>query len=383
MLSVIVTVLMFLIMISLHEFGHFIAGKLLGFTVLEYAIGFGPALFKIRGKNTLYSFRLIPFGGFCQFDGEDEEKTDVPGAFNEQKCWKRFVVLVAGAAFNILLGFIIYVGFALNSGEVYTNKIDILVENTALYECDIQHGDEIIEINGHKINSYRDLQLYKNDITEGEKISLKIKRDGEKFSVETMPSVRHLKYTYTEEGIVCDETIDGVTESAILWYSEKNPYDADKIGMTNESKELLIGFSPMKEELTAFNLIPEAYNMTCFVVKLVYKSLIDLITGAVGIEMVSGPVGVVSEVSTAVEAESGKVLNVLNITALLTINLGVMNLLPLPALDGGRLLFVLIEAIRRKPVSRDKEGIIHGIGFALLFAFMLFILFQDIMKLIR
>lgn len=383
MLSVIVTILMFLIMISLHEFGHFIVGKLLGFNVLEYAIGFGPVLFKKQGKNTLYSFRLIPFGGFCQFDGEDEDKSGVEGAFNEQKCWKRFLVLVAGAAFNVILGLVIYTGLTINEGEIYTNKIDTVIENTSLYECDLQLGDEITEIDGHKIGSYRDIQLYTGDMVEGREIDIVVKRGNEDINVSIAPTPQHIKVTYGEDEIFYEETIGGVTKNLNIEYSDKNPYDAEKVGKTQESSRLLLGFSPMREDVTMFNVLPEAYNMTCFVVKLVYKSLFDLITGSVGIDMVSGPVGVVSEVNTAVESGSGRWLYVLNITALLTINLGVMNLLPLPALDGGRLLFVIIEWIRRKPVPRDKEGLIHAVGFALLFAFMLFILFQDIMKLIK
>ena len=383
LVSVIVTVVMFLIMISLHEFGHFIIGKLLGFNVLEYAIGFGPVLFKKRGKNTLYSFRLIPFGGFCQFDGEDEQKPGVKGAFNEQKCWKRFFVLFAGAAFNVILGFIVYFFLTMHSGEVYTNTINNVIENTALYEAGVQQGDIITEIDGHNVGSYRDIQLYAMDIQENIPVSISVRRGNDKKTFEILPTKQIVKVTYGEDNITYTETIGDVTQTETVEYSDKNPFRKENVGKTQETIRLLMGFSPTVERVSISNVFQETFNMTCFVVKLVYKSLFELVTGGVGIDQVSGPVGVVSEVNTAVRSGSNSWLYVLNIAALLTINLGVMNLLPLPALDGGRILFVIIEWIRRKPVSRDKEGMIHAIGFAILFAFMIFIFFQDIIKLFR
>jgi len=380
LLSAVITIVMFLIMISLHEFGHFITGKLLGFNVIEYAIGFGPAIFKYQGKKTLYSIRIIPFGGFCQFDGEDEE-SDADGAFNSQPPYKRFIVLVAGAAFNILLGFIIYICLTLNTGQVYTNTVDVVIEHTSLYESGVIEGDEIISIDSHNIGSYRDIQLYTMNMQEGEPFEVGIKRDGKKQNVTITPTKQTITATYTENEILYTETIGDSTESINIPYSDKNKFDPEKVGTTQTSERLLIGFSPVIEDVTWKNIIPEAYNQTCFVVKLVYTSLFDLITGDVGMDAVSGPIGVAAEVDTAVKSDRSW-LNVISIVALLTINLGVMNLLPLPALDGGRILFVIIEWIRRKPIPRDKEGIIHGIGFMLLFAFMIFVFFQDILKLL-
>lgn len=382
MISVVVTIVIFLIMISLHEFGHFIFGKLLGFNVLEYAIGFGPAVFKKQGKNTLYSVRIIPFGGYCQFDGENEEKKGVLGAFNEQKCWKRLIVLAAGAVFNLILGFIIYLAVAVSAGNVYTNTVSSVIENTALYETGVQPGDKIVRIDGHRIGSYRDIQLYTMDMKENEAFDIEISRGGERKKFSVVPTSYTQKIEYGKDNITVTETIGGSTKTAVMEYSEKNPFREDMVGKTEEASKLLIGFSPSVEKVSVNNIIPETYNMTCFVVKVVYKSLFKLVTGSVGVDQISGPVGVVGEVSKAVEHGRDSILYVLNITALLTINLGVMNLLPLPALDGGRMLFVIIEWIRRKPIPRDKEGIIHGVGFAILFLFMIFIFFQDIMKLI-
>ncbi len=380
MVSVLITVLMFLVMISLHEFGHFIFGKLLGFRVIEYAIGFGPVIFKKQGKQTLYTVRLIPFGGFCQFDGEDEEGED-EGSFNAKPCYKRLIVLFAGAAFNIILGFLIFFGITLSSDGIYTNTIDTVIEYTALYDSGVEPGDEIIAINGKKVDSYRDIQLYTMDFREGEAFELTFRRNDEKKIVSITPTKKDTTVEYREDGIMITDTIAENTSSVLIDYSEQNPYKAELVGKKQNTSRLLIGFTPVFEKICVTNVIPETYNLTGFVVKLVYKSLYQIITGKVGMDAVSGPVGVVSEVSTAVESGSGSWLYVLNLVALLTINLGVMNLLPLPALDGGRILFVLIEWIRRKPIPRDKEGLIHGIGFALLFALMIFVFFQDIIKL--
>jgi len=383
LVSVIVTVVIFLIMISLHEFGHFIVGKILGFNVLEYAIGFGPVLFKKQGKETLYSFRLIPFGGFCQFDGEDEQKPGVKGAFNEQKCWKRFFVLVAGATFNVILGFVIYLFLTINAGKAYTNTINNVIENTALYNAGAQAGDVITEIDGHSVGSYRDIQLYATDLKENTSIKITVKRDNKHVQYDITPTKQTVNIAYNDKNMIITETIGDITQTQTLEYNDKNPYNEKMTGKNIEETRLLIGFSPVIEDITIKNVFPETFNMTCFIVKLVYKSLFDLVTGNVGIEQVSGPVGVVSEVNNAVQSGSNSWLYVLNIMALLTINLGIMNLLPLPALDGGRILFVIVEWLRRKPVPRDKEGMIHGIAFMILFAFMIFIFFQDIIKLFR
>ena len=165
-------------------------------------------------------------------------------------------------------------------------------------------------------------------------------------------------------------------------YSDSLPKDNSLIGKTETIERLIIGFVPAQENVTVFNIWGEAWNQTRFVVKLVYNSLWQMITGRIGVDQMSGPVGIVKEVNTAVNSGSTSWLYVLNLTALLTINLGVFNLLPVPALDGGRLFFILIELITRKKIPPEKEGMVHGIGFMLLMAFIIFVSFNDIMKLI-
>ncbi|MBP3359210.1 MAG: site-2 protease family protein [Clostridia bacterium] len=382
MTTTIVTILMFLVMISLHEFGHYIFGKLLGFTVLEYAIGFGPAVFKKQKGDTLYSVRIIPFGGFCKFAGEDDENKAEKGNFNEQACWKRILVLMAGAVFNIILGFILFC-FIVSAGKtVYTNTIDKVVEGSYLAELDIKAGDEIIELNGKKIGMYQDIQLYTSNLNDGDMIDMKIKRGDEKINLNFKPSRQLIKITYTDEKILYEETLNGISKTSEITYSDQYPKNESLVGKTEESDRYLIGFQPLVENVNASNLLPQSYRMTKFVVKLLYKTVWELITGRASMDQVSGPVGVVREVNNAVHSGSQSVLYVLNLVALLTINLGVFNLLPLPALDGGRLLFVIIEWLRGKPVSPEKEGLVHTIGFIILFAFMLFVSYKDIIKLL-
>ena len=382
MITFLVTVVMFLVMISLHEFGHFVVGKLLGFTVLEYSIGFGPAIFKKQKGETLYSIRVVPFGGFCRFAGEDGESKAEKGNFNEQSCPKRIAVLVAGAVFNVLLGFVLFCFITGAAGNVYTNKIDSVVPGTYLAEQDIMPGDKIVKINGKKVGMYQDIQLYMSDIQPDKDISITIERDGEKKDLVFLPSVQNIKLTYTEDNILYEEALNGALNSTVIEYSEDSPKNESLVGTTQESSRYLIGFRPQLEEINAFNLVPQSFRMTKYVVKLLYRTLWELVTGRQSMDALSGPVGIVKEVDNAVNSGSDSLLYVLNLVALLTINLGVFNLLPLPALDGGRLLFVLIEWVRGKPVSVEKEGLVHTIGFMLLIALMIFISYRDIVNLI-
>ena len=384
MATVIAAVVVFLLLVLVHEFGHFITGKLLGFTVLEYAIGFGPVIFKKQKGETLYSVRIIPFGGFCRFAGEDGENVAEKGNFNEQSCPKRIAVLVAGALFNVILGFVLFCVITGMSDSIYTNRIQTVIPGTYLSETDIVPGDEIIKINGKKVGMYQDINLHMSEIKGDREIELTVRREsGEVKTVSFMPSLQQVKVSYTDDNIIYEETINGVSETQIIDYSQSIPKDKSPVGTTEESSRYLIGFSPVAEKVTALNTVPHSFRMTGYVVKLLYKTVWELITGKQSMEVVSGPVGVVKEVNNAVNAGEQSFIYVLNLVALLTINLGVFNLLPLPALDGGRLLFVVIEWIRRKPVPPEKEGEVHAIGFMLLIGLMIFISYRDIINLFK
>lgn len=383
MLTALVTIVIFLVMISLHEFGHFIVAKLSGITVLEYAIGMGPAIFKKQAGGTLYSVRILPIGGYCSMEGEDGG-SDKAGAFCNQKLWKRFLVIVAGAVLNVVLGFVIFTAIALQTAPFATNVVESLDERAFMDDAGIMPGDEIIEINGRGISFYKDIELYKSEIDAAGSVDMTVKRDGTKLNF-TFPLCEMTgTVSYGETGIVQTTTMNGITETSEYEYSDRSKIPQEYIGNTFEIGEMMLGFSAAREELSVGSVIRNAYFNTKFVLKLVYKSLWDLVSGKAGLEQVSGPVGVVSAVNTAVNTnKSVRWINVLYLAALLTINLGVFNLLPLPALDGGRILFMIVEFFRGKPVPPEKEGTIHAIGLILLLLFAAVISAKDIMMMFK
>lgn len=383
MVTAIVTIIMFLVMVSLHEFGHFITARLMNFRILEYAIGFGPAIWKSKKSEIQYSLRIIPFGGYCKFEGEDE-KSDDPRAFSNQAVWKRIIVVAAGGIFNVILGFVLFLLIVLQTSPMVTNKVESVVAESYVAESGLMPGDEIIRINGKKVNFYNDITLYAQDFTENTECTVVVKRDGEKKELEFRPTKSKVVYRYKEDGINVSEFINGKeAENTFYKYSDEVKKDEDLVGKDETVERLIIGFVPHQEDVTVFNVWGEAWNQTRFVVKLVYNSLWQMVTGKLGVDQMSGPVGIVKEVNTAVNSGSTSWLYVLNLTALLTINLGVFNLLPIPALDGGRLFFMLIELITRKKIPPEREGLVHGIGFMLLIALVIFISFNDIAKLIQ
>ncbi len=381
MITAIVTIVMFLVMVSLHEFGHYIVARLLKFKILEYAIGFGPAIFKSKKTEIQYSVRCIPLGGYCKFEGEDEASSD-PAAFNNQPVWKRILVVLAGGVFNIILGFVLFLAIIPATSPMLTNTIDTVVENSYIEQAGIQSGDKIIEINGHKISFYNDIKLYTSDFEKETKAHIKIKRGKEKLSFDIKPTEQTITQKYLDDGIEYTDSINGREQTQFFEYSDNVAKDESKIGKTSQTTRYIIGFTPQKEDVTFLNVWGEAWNNTRFVVKLVYQSLWQMLTGKVGVDQMSGPVGIVSEVNSAVKSGSYAWLYVLNLIALLTINLGVFNLLPIPALDGGRLFFMIVELIRRKPIPPEKEGMVHAVGMLLLLALVVYVSFNDIMRLI-
>ena len=390
MMTAIVTIIIFLVLISLHEFGHFVMSKLSGVRVIEFSIGMGPAIFKKQGAETLYSLRIFPVGGYCKLEGEDE-KTDDPKAFCNQKLYKRFLVVCAGAILNVILGFVLFVVITLAEphpegvqNTINLPVVDTVIENSYLAQSGIQSGDRIVEINGHKIYFYNDISLYTDKFDENTQARITVKRDKKKYTYDVMPSISETTYRYGENSVEVTTSINGIKETNIYEYTEQNIEEAKKVvGQTANEKKLIIGFTPKSEPVGINNIFTYAFHYTGFIVRMVYRAFWDMLTGAVGFDQVSGPVGIVSAVNTAVNTGSYKWINILYLTALLTINLGVFNLLPLPALDGGRLFFMLIELVRRKPVPAEKEGMVHAIGLILLLCLTVVISFNDIIKLIK
>jgi len=376
--TVLVTLLIFLVMISLHEFGHFIMAKSLGVNVLEFSIGMGPAIYKKQGKKTLYSVRIFPIGGYCSLEGEDTDSED-EGAFCNQKLWKRFLIVSAGAILNLILGFILFAVYVAMASPVASNVIHEIDQRSYLAETGIKPGDKIVEINGHKVNIFEDILLYTGEFKKDEKISLTVKREGEKLDFTLLPSEKERTIIYGDTYLDITEVINGEkSEERIDVGSVPKEY----IGEKYTEKGLIIGFTAESMDITALNILPQAWYQTCTITKSIYIALGDLVTGKSGLENMAGPVGVGQVVGAAVSSGPAATMNILLIIAMLTVNLGIFNLLPLPALDGGRLFFMLIELVRGKPVPPEKEGIVHTIGLLLLLALAVVVFFNDIFRIL-
>ena len=338
MVTAIWTIIIFCLIIAIHEFGHFIFAKLSGITVFEFAIGMGPKIFSFEKGGTKYSLRLLPIGGYCAMDGEDGE-SDNPNAFCNKSGFKRFLVLVAGASMNVLLGFLIFVYLVGVSPAVPSNVVGEVFEGSACDVAGIMAGDKIIHMSSEnyssKIRIYNDISFFSYQ-NQGAETAITVKRNGEKmvFNVKPFP--------------------------------------------ITEGESAVYGFMAFAEPRSVFSVLYHAFWESVFVVKVVLISFWQLITGTVPLSSVSGPVGIVSEINTAAKAGFESVLS---LAALISINLGVVNLFPLPALDGGRILFLIVEKIRRKPLAKNHEAIIHFVGFALLMLVAILVTFSDITKL--
>ncbi|MBQ9505717.1 MAG: site-2 protease family protein [Clostridia bacterium] len=337
---VLFAILFFGVIIALHEFGHFITAKLFGIQVNEYSIGMGPAILKRKKGETQYSWRLFPIGGFVSMEGEDEESEN-PRAFNNQKAWKRFIVVAAGATLNIILGLLL-TGIMLGAdGDMPTRTVSDVSDQMLAVEDGIRAGDEVLRINNTKVYSARDLyyDLYRE--TDGV-YDIVVRRDGKKITLNDLP------VTYSAEEGFCD---------------------------------FIVGYKPTN----ILNIFPGAVTQTASMMKLVGLSLIDMVRGRYGLKDLSGPVGTIGIVAeTASDAlKESNYSGIIFILAFITVNIGIVNLLPLPALDGGRLLFIFIEIVFRKPVPKKFEAWVHAAGFVLLIGLMVLITFNDILNLIR
>ncbi len=332
-----IAILLFLILIIIHEFGHFIAAKLLGVRVNEFAVGFGPKLFKWGKKETRYAVNLIPFGGYCAMEGEDEASGD-SRAFCNKKPWRRFLIVVMGAVFNLILGLILVAITLIPGDKFLTTKIGGFYENAISVEYGLRAGDEITHVDGRKIFTTQDLSYAFTNIDDG-MIDITVERDGKEVEL------KNVKFA-TEE-------IEGISR-------------------------LTVDFYVVGEDKTFFGFIGQTFDTAISYCAIVFRSLIDLITGKYGISAVSGPVGVTAAIGSVAKQS---ILDLIPIMALITINLGLFNLLPLPALDGGRLIFILFEMIFKKPVPQKYESIVHLAGMILLLSFMAHITFKDIFAL--
>jgi len=354
MVYIILAVLIFGVLIGLHEFGHFIAAKAFGVPVLEFSIGMGPLIFQKTRGETDYSLRLLPIGGYCAMEGE-EENSDNPRALNNQKPWKQFIIFVAGAAMNFLTGFVILLCLYAGAQGFYTAEIVTFTDGFP-YEGEdgVMIGDMIYKINDERIYLRSDVSTILQYKSRGEHMDLVVLRDGQKLArTLTMQ-------TYTDE---------------------------------NGQSYRAYGFSfGGVEEATPLLRVKYAWYNALDYVRMVRLSIQMLISGTAGVKDLSGPVGIVSTISEMgqeTEAEEGfaaAVENVFFFGALIAVNLAVMNLLPLPALDGGKVLILLVNAVSmllvKRKIPQKFETVINAAGFVLLMGLMLFVTFNDVAKLL-
>ena len=347
-LTIIFAILMFSVIIFVHELGHFISARIFGVTVHEFAIGMGPAIWKKQGKKgTLYAIRCIPVGGFCKMEGEDSESED-EGSFSNKSKFARIVILASGAFMNVVLGFIISLVVVLMTmdGGIATNTVDKVVAEAPV-SAYIKPGDEITEINGKSIHIYQDITTALNFAGEGDTFDLTVKRGDKTFELND------IKF-----------------------------YEIEQDGKTY--KRMGVSFK-VDESPGFFEVIHEIFFQGVYMGKIVFMSLGMLISGEAGMKDLSGPVGVVSQMGEVATSSGGGLagfINLLFLAGFISINIGIMNLLPFPALDGGRIFFILIELIIRRKIPADKEGLVHFVGLILLFGLMIFATWNDILRLI-
>lgn len=345
--SIILFIIIFFVVVVSHEFGHFIVAKKNGIHVVEFFVGMGPTLFSFYKGDTKYSLKLLPIGGACVFEGEDglqKEKGELSeGAFPNAPVWARFSTVFAGPLFNFLTAYVMAIILVYNCG-ITLPEVRTVYEGSQAEEAGLMEGDIITKINGKNIHLGEQVTLITQLNTKGESLQVTYLRDGQKY--ETV-----IKPTYDEN---TQRYYMGIGVGSYL--------------KCNVSQTFQYAFHTMK-----------------FYVETTVKSLEMLITGQLSKDDVSGPIGIVKVVDEAYDYSRAYgvldvALNMMNIALLLSVNLGIMNLLPLPALDGGRLVFLLIEAIRGKPVPAEKEGMVHLAGMMALMVLMVLVFFNDITK---
>lgn len=374
--TIVCSILVFALMIAIHEFGHFGAAKLFNIRVNQFAIGMGPTIWKKQRGDTLYSLRAIPMGGFCQMEGEDEESDD-ERSFSKAAWYKRFIVVIAGATLNILLGFILFLSIQSSLPSVNTTVISDFTANTNLVDSDFRVGDRVVGVNGTKINIFEDLSFSLNRVTD-EPVDVTVMRAGEKITRTVVPVKQEITYIYGEKEFSMISTINGVEDEKQTIPAPDNSEYKSLVGQSQTQSRYILGFVPAQEKQTFIAAIKNAFYLTIYNIKIVYVSLYELIRGAVPASQISGPIGIINVIG---QVSKTNWQTLFNLIALLTVNLGIMNLLPIPALDGCKLLIIIVEAITRKRLPPEKEGIIQIIGFVLLILLMLFATYNDVVRL--
>lgn len=350
---IVIAIIAFGVLIGIHEFGHFIAAKTLGVKVNEFSIGMGPAIFKRQKGETLYALRCLPIGGYCAMEGEDEE-TDDPRCFVKQRAWKKVIILCAGSFMNFLLGFVLVLIIFSQVAGFNAPVISGFAENNPNPfggEDSLQVGDEIYSVDGHRIYFTGNFSLF---LSRGADTSYDVVviRDGEKVELNDL---------------------------------KIEPYE-------QADGSMLYGINFTIAEASLGNILKYSWYTTIDFVRQVWLALSDLVSGLVGLDDMAGVVGIVGMIndvgSQTAESEGVGVaiMDVLYLVAFIAVNLAVMNMLPIPALDGGRVLFVLINAVvrlfTRRSIPARYEGYVHTAGFVALLGLMVVVMYNDISRLI-
>ncbi|MDN5276767.1 MAG: regulator of sigma protease [Clostridiales bacterium] len=341
MLTLLVALIFFGVLIMVHELGHFLAGRLVGIHAEEFSIGMGPKLFGFSRKGTQFSVRALPIGGYVKFLGEDEKSED-PRAFNNASLWRRMAVIASGPAMNILLAVVLLAVFYMSYGiyEVVPEILEV-VEDSPADRAGLMPGDRIMQVDDVSVEGLQAqeaVEAIRNAIRQkgGNELEIVVRRDGENISVKLVPE-------YSDQS---DSYVIGIVFGRIRRY----------------------GLMPA---------IGLAFNQAGRIMFLMADMLRALIFRGQGLNEVMGPVGIVGEIGKAVQAGMQQLLS---LAVIITLNLGIINLIPFPALDGGRLALLLIEGVRGKPLEPEKEGFIHFIGFVVLILLMVLVTYQDIMR---
>lgn len=441
---IIIGILLFELIIFFHEFGHFITAKLSGVKVNEFSLGMGPRLFGFKKGETEYSLRIFPIGGFCAMEGEDEDSEE-KRAFNNAKIWKRMIIIIAGAVMNILLGFILMFAYTVQADSYASTTINQFQPNSFTANCGLQAGDEIIDIDGYSVWNFRDLQfgistlsckevdgnslmvykedcaneacrVYSNLVTENKtddkkteelytilsegcsKINMSSDKESAGSYYEAtceklynslgvkngeIPKIEEQKTRYRYTG---DVTVMRKGEKVKLEDVQFFTYYANEEDKENDKKSIAFDFYVDEIEKNVGSVLSQTFSGTVSMAKTVWTSLVWLVQGRFSFTDLSGPVGIATAVTQVASQglESGfadAVNNILFVMILITVNLGIVNMLPFPALDGGRFVFLLIEGIFRKPIPRKVEQIVNSVGLAILLLFMLVISVKDVWQL--
>lgn len=338
LLTALASIFVFGLVIFVHELGHFLTAKFSGITVQEFAIGMGPTLVRFERNGTIYALRLLPIGGFVSMEGEDEESED-EGSFTKAPVGNRILVTVAGACMNLILGFFVLIAVVSMESSIVSRTVAEFYPDASTQQSGLQVGDTIIAVNGRRCFVANDVS-YEFARTQEGTADLTVLRDGEKITLE-------------------DVVFDTAEQDG--------------------QQYLVIDFKVYPIEKTVLNVLKEAGNWTLSLARMVILSFTDLVTGRIAVNNLSGPVGIVSAIG---QASSLGLQPLLLLLALITINLGIFNLIPIPALDGGRLVFLILEAIRKKPIQQKYEIAVNAAGFVLLIGLMVFATFNDITKLL-